>query len=224
MRRRVAIAGGIGLAALVLSTALGGGAGFGRLLMTLGMPSLGAALLTDPAWRSVALYRAGDFGAAAASFARADSRYNEANARALAGEYGAALVAYEGVMATAPENADARTNHAIVSQLYAGTRFENPAIPMELKRREGEAVAAETGQGGARAQGTGAEATNTGTSFEAPELISSGVREVPRIFDEKYLAASERWLATLDDQPGKYLKARIDAERKRRAKLAKETQ
>lgn len=223
MSRRIAITAGIGTVAIVAALTLGGISSIGRLALSLGMPSLATELLTDDAWRGVALYQAEDFAGAAEAFAsdEAGSRYNEGNARARNGEYGAALVAYESVMATEPDSIDALTNHAIVSQIYAGTRFENPAIPMQLKDREGAPVPANIGQGGARAQGTGSEANNTGAGFEMPELFGSGVREVPRIFDEKYLVASERWLATLEDQPGQYLKARIDAERKRRAKLAK---
>jgi len=38
-------------------------------------------------------------------------------------------------------------------------------------------------------------------------------------FDDLFIAADERWLVTLEDQPGKYLAARLKAEQERRRAL-----
>jgi Ca-activated chloride channel family protein len=41
---------------------------------------------------------------------------------------------------------------------------------------------------------------------------------VPHLFDAQYMAANDRWLATLEDQPGAYLRARLALEQKARIK------
>jgi len=44
----------------------------------------------------------------------------------------------------------------------------------------------------------------------------SGVRKVSKKFDDMFITASDEWLTTLLDQPGKFLAARLLAEQKRR--------
>jgi Ca-activated chloride channel family protein len=175
-------------------------------------------LFDDPHWRGVAAYRAGDFDRAAAAFGEAGDMFALGNAHARAGRYAPALIAYDEALARDPDDGAARLNADLVAELYGGTAIDG--VPLRFTReREGETVAAPEGQGEARAQGTGDEATNAGTSFDMPTLESSGVRQVPRMFDDKYIAASDRWLAGMPDEPGVYLRARLSAERKRREKL-----
>lgn len=78
-----------------------------------------AETFADEQWRGVAQYRAGDYGAAAQSFAQEDSstaHYNRGNALAQAGELEAALSAYERALELDPENADAASNKQQVEE------------------------------------------------------------------------------------------------------------
>ena len=71
-------------------------------------------------------------------------------------------------------------------------------------------------RGAARAAGQGDDVTNAASLIGLPELQSRGRLGVRKVFDDKFIEASPRWLATLEDVPGEFLAARIAAERKRR--------
>lgn len=213
-------------AILVLAAALAVGAfaacgldPFGRAAMTLGAPRLAAALFDDPHWRGIAHYRAGDFERAAGAFAEVgpDGAYNRANAEVRRGRYAAALESYDVAMARRPDPA-AQTNFDIVSAVYAGVALDPDSFARWGTEREGETVEAETGRGDGRASGDGDQVTNTGATIGLPKLESRDRLGVRKIFDDQFVVASPRWLATLDDAPGAFLAARIAHERKRRLK------
>ncbi len=193
-------------------------AAFGRLALRFGMPEAARSLLTEGPWSGVAAYRAGDFDAAATVFTELGEpgAFNRGNAYALAGSYAAALVAYDAAMVFDPNDRAALFNAGIITELYAGTKLEGVPLRFEAKKRTGETINAPDGQGNARAQGQGDEATNAGTSFDMPTLLNSGLRRVPKIFDDKYIAANERWLRSMQDEPGVYLRARLAEEKKQR--------
>ena len=187
----------------------------GRLLVRIGLPDAGALLVADPADKGGALYRAERYGEAAKAFAEAGDSYNLGLAEAWAGRYSAALAAWDRRLALDPADAEARANHAIVKGLLAGTEFQ-PVEQPEDRNREGPAMPAEIGQGGARAASTGDAAADGRTGFSLPEVASSGIRRLPVTFDAQFVLANERWLTTLEDQPGRYLRARLAAEQKAR--------
>ncbi|EON94002.1 hypothetical protein MARLIPOL_00583 [Marinobacter lipolyticus SM19] len=79
-----------------------------------------AQRLRDPQWRGSAQYHAGDYEAAADSFATGDSpraHYNRGNALARAGQLEEAINAYDQALAAQPDMEDARFNRDIVQQL-----------------------------------------------------------------------------------------------------------
>ncbi len=211
-----------GLAALCLglSLALSGTAGVGRLLLGLDLPRLAAPLLSDHGWHGAALYRAGDFAAAAKAFrqqGRAGS-YNLGNALTMAERYAAALEAFD--IARLSDDPLAAANFDLVAAHYSGLALD-PETPVAwfTQPRDGEEAAAPVGEGSARAAATGDEVTNSSTILGLPELIARGQLRVRKVFDDRFMVADQRWLATLADVPGEYLAARIAFERKRRAKL-----
>lgn len=84
----------------------------------------------DPAWQAAARYRAGDFaGASEALASRSDpqSQYNLGNALAKAGHLDEAMTAYERVLATNPEDEDARFNRDLVKRLLDQRQKQNPS-------------------------------------------------------------------------------------------------
>jgi Ca-activated chloride channel family protein len=85
-----------------------------------GQSEVAAERFTDPAWRGMARYQAGDYAAAAKAFERAggvEAGYNRGNALARAGQFEEAMEAYRQVLDEAPQHADARANLELLERL-----------------------------------------------------------------------------------------------------------
>jgi Ca-activated chloride channel homolog len=85
-----------------------------------GEPEVAAALFGRPDWRAAALYRSGEYAAAADTYRHdrsVSSRYNLGNALAHQGDYERAIAAYEQVLAADPDHSDAAFNKALVEKL-----------------------------------------------------------------------------------------------------------
>lgn len=77
-----------------------------------------AGRFEDPNWRASALYKAGDYEAAASAYDRTKgASYNQGNALARAGKLEDALAAYDEALAADPQNEDALYNRDLVEQL-----------------------------------------------------------------------------------------------------------
>jgi len=201
------------------SALLGGTEPLGRVLLAAGAPRLAAEVLTDPGWRGAAQYRAGDFAGAEISFRDAGALLNLGNARVMQRDYAAALEAYDAARLIG--DSDAAVNFDLVSVYYAGLALD-PETPIKWsadKDDDGPEMLAPEAVGSARAAGSGAETTNAGALVGLPELTSRGRLGVRKVFDDKFMVANDRWLATLSDVPGDYLAARISHEFKRRREL-----
>ena len=209
-----------GVAVLCLSAAalLGGSAPLGRIALSLGLPALAAPLLGDPGWRGVALYRAGQMDRAAEAFRAAGAHLNLGNAEVRRGHFAAALEAYD--IARRGGDAAAQANFDLVSAFYGGVAIDpDSVIAWDSTREDGPVVEAAVAEGNARASASGTDSTGASSLFDLPELKSHASQEVRRVFDDRFVVADPRWLATLPDVPGAYLEARIAQERKRRQAL-----
>lgn len=217
MRRRMVPL--VAVAALLIVAGAGGGDPFTRLALHIGLPGVAATLTDDPALRGMALSGMGRHRAAAEAFAEAGpaQTYNRATALARDGDYAEALLAYDGLLVRNPDHADARANFALLVSIYGGTKLQLTFMDIETEPRDGPTVEAFEAQAGGRAIGDGADSDGAATDIFAPEVeTGEGVRRTPKIFDDMFIAASGDWLATLHDQPGKFLAARLLAEQKRR--------
>ncbi|SMF51865.1 Ca-activated chloride channel family protein [Tistlia consotensis] len=188
---------------------LGGTAPFGRLALGLGLDRTASRLLGDPAWRGVALYRTGEFGAAAEAFRRTgpSASFNRGNALAFAGRYREAVAAYDAVIFRDPGDAEAHADRDLIAPLV------EPVIGEDVSGGRTETVAAQP-RAGDRAQREQAP---------APRPLSEQdiVAMLRKLYTTKRqtgqsVVASRQWLATLPDEPGRYLKLRLIAEHARR--------
>lgn len=216
---RVAFAG-FALFLLAFAALSGGANVFGRGALGLGLPRVAAAVFHDPGWRGVAHFRAGNFAAAETEFEKAGPKaaFNLGNARVQLVHYPAALEAYDLALAHNRQDAAAEVNFDVVLALYAGTRIDPDSIARWGEDKQGVTMEADVAKGAARAAGTGDEVTNTGATIGVPALQSREQAGVRKVFDDKFVTANPRWLATLADVPGAYLAARISHEFKRRKK------
>lgn len=170
--------------------ALAGKAPLAKLLLILHLPGLAAALLDDPAVKGVALYRAGDYAAADDAFRQAGrgSTYNRGLSLAATGDYPLSLAYFDAVLFTNPADSMARENRNV----------ENALVPPHL----GEANAAGR---------IAAEAIAVSGGSPVDEIKRLG-----RQLDEGRRVADADWLAGLSDDPGEFLRLRLEAEHKRR--------
>lgn len=170
---------------------LAGRAPMAKLLLILGLPGLAAPLIDDPAMRGVALYRAGAFDAADQAFREAGrgSTYNRGLSLAVTGDYALSVAYFDAVLFGTPSDSEARENRNLVNGL----------IPPHL------------GQSNAAGR-LAAEAV-----VPAPPT-TEGAR-LQRPLDQGRRVADADWLAALADDPGEFLKLRLQAEYQRRLSL-----
>lgn len=132
-------------------------------------PRAAASRLDDPQWQGTALYRSGDFEAAAEAFGRsetADALYNRGNALARSGELSQALAAYDAALAAHPGHEDATFNRALVERLLeqqqqdGGQQQSGADSEPDQQQQEGDQQGQQDGEGqrdGRRQQKPGGE-------------------------------------------------------------------
>jgi Ca-activated chloride channel family protein len=266
--RAVGLAIAAALLALAGIVALASADRGGRMLLAFGMPDAAAAVLRDPAWRGVALHRAGRFAEATAALRRTrspEAAYNLGNAFARAGDLALAIKAYDIALRRDPNDADARANRALVDRLMRaraadGRKSAGNANARAVSEHAGGDTAAsdengdtqssfgdgmagqrEAGSSG-ETQGTsrvdrrgdategdmedgaasskGAATDSAGRAGRSGGLTTAASADGPP--PSKAAAAAEdgqatlQWLAAIPDDPGRFVRLRIAAERQRR--------
>lgn len=196
----------------------------GRLLLSAGFPGAAAAIMSDPAWKGVAYYSEHRWADAAEAFRQSHSpgsNYNLGNALAQAGQYSAAIDAYVAAVAWEPENVDARTNRHIIEVLMrsdsgkpevSGQGASAGLIPKEASVDSSAAAAGKNNSGG----GVG----SLGGGGDAKPSRQMTLYENGALVGPKAKASSTnpdlRWLETLPDKAGTFLKLQIAYEHDRR--------
>ncbi len=186
------------LALALAMLALAGPQALGRIALWAGLPRWAAPLLSDPAERGVALYRAGDFAAADAALAQAGrtQTYNRGLSLAALGQYPLARAYFDAVLFASPSDAQARANRELLSTLIPPETGDS-IVPGRI-----------AGVGGL-SSGPPTDSTTSGV------LMINWKRDV----EARGIAASDAWLATLPDDPGEFLRLRLKAEYDRRTAL-----
>lgn len=180
----------------------------GYELLRAGHADAAARRFEDPRWAAVAQYRAGDMEGAAEGF-RADDTptgyYNLGTALAQLGALEAAVAAYERVLATTPDHADARHNRDLVAGLLAQGAGEDGA---------------DAGRAGAP-EGLGAAPQDSPAARAEPD---AGMRDADAgaapptdaATDPPSAGARIRWLDSVPDDPGGLLRRKFRYETNQR--------
>jgi len=207
-----------------------------------------AALFADPHWRAAALYRAGRYGESAAALADLDdvqAHYNRGTALAQAGDLPGALAALEQALAQDPDHADARHNHAVISELLARSQAEaeqaaqgtpspgegdgdgqredaSQAGPPESGQAD-PSQAQDAGEGQPEAAGRDgqgdarASAVDSADGTDGAEAALTAQRSEAIDFpdEEEVRQAMEQWLRQVPDEPGVLLQRKFEYQYRR---------
>jgi Ca-activated chloride channel family protein len=99
------------------------------------------ALARDPAWRGAAAYRAGDYAAAAKTLQQvpgATAAYNRGTALARAGQFEAAIGAFDRALQLDPQLADAKANRQAVQDWLRRKQPDAQDKPQDQKNGQGD--------------------------------------------------------------------------------------
>ena len=196
-----------------------------------------AVLAEDPAIAGEALYRSGDFPRAGQSWSQpgsegnnlADTHYNRGNAMAQAGEFEAAIAAYDAALELDPQMEDATFNRDLVDQ---------------MKQQEQEKQDQEDQQGEDSEDQEGDESEDGEQSDEQSDDQQDGEQkddesdeeqegeqegqpkpsEMEQNWSEEDAQAMEQWLRRIPDDPGGLLRRKFRNQHQRRGAPADESE
>ena len=202
----------------------------GQHLLEAGRPGEAARHFRDPAWRGVALYRAGDFAGAAREFAKgqtAQAHYNRGNALARAGDLEGALDAYDQALELQPDLPAALSNQAMVqealqardAQVQADAQAAQQHTPPDRDNPgnsgspsdAAEATPAEGDPANRQATATGDPQADTGPDqpSAADDTLQPPPRPADTALDAEQRQALEQWLREIPDNPAELLRRKF---------------
>ena len=193
-----------------------------------------AALARDPAIAGEAFYRSGDFATASQAWSQldqADSHYNRGNALAQAGDFEAAIAAYDAALALDPEMEDATLNRELVKQMQQ----EKEQQQKEQEDSEGESSDEQSGdksEQGEQSEDQSSENQQDGEQSdeesdqqkEGEENGEPSESDMAQNWSEEDAQAMEQWLRRIPDDPGGLLRRKFHNQHQRRGAPADESE
>lgn len=163
----------------------------GQRLLAQGRYAEAAQHFRDPHWQGVALYRAGQFKEAAATFARIDTPeavFDRGNALVMLGKYAEAIASYDHALQRRPDWPDAKANRAL-----AEARRKLLAPPAD------------------DAGGTGGQLEADAYTFDDRPQQSSDAKEVEVVAGENLSNEQVQalWLRRVQTKPADFLRAKF---------------
>lgn len=198
-----------------------------------GEPAVAAALFDDGGdepWRAAALYRSGEYAAAAEHYRSGDATadlYNLGNALAQQQAYADAIEAYDAVLSRDPDHEDARFNKSLVEQLLERQQqAENDQQARQDQGQQNPEDSTANPEGGSddsgeanEQQGEEQQPSETAQSQEQQSEARSEdgepSEELTASRDEKQ-DALEQWLRRVPDDPGGLLRRKFQYETNQR--------
>jgi Ca-activated chloride channel family protein len=180
-------------------------------------PDLAATLAVDPAISGEAFYRSEDYQGAVQSWSRisgADAWYNQGNAMAHAGEFDAALSAYDRALVDNPDMEDALFNRDLVEKLKQ-QQEEEESEQGENSEEEGEGEPDSEQEGEGEPQEGENESDQEGEPQEG-EQSEPSQQEMEMAWSEEDAQAMEQWLRRIPDDPGGLLRRKFRNQHQRR--------
>ena len=194
-----------------------------------------AVLAKDPAIVGEAFYRSGDYARAGQSWSqpdqaieRADSHYNRGNAMAQAGEFEAAIAAYDAALELDPQMEDAAFNRDLVEQMKQQQEQEQ----QDQQGEPSEDQQGDESQDGEQSEDQSSENQQDGEqSDEESDQEREGEQEgqpkaseMEQNWSEEDAQAMEQWLRRIPDDPGGLLRRKFRNQHQRRGAPADESE
>lgn len=176
-------------------------------------------LARDPGIVGEALYRSGDYARAGQSWSQLDQaepHYNRGNALAQAGEYEAAIAAYDAALQQSPGMEDALFNRSLVEQLKEQEEQEQQQQEQDQagdQSEEGEQGEQRPGEEGEESQQEDEAANEENEGEESGQASQS---EIAQNWSEEDAQAMEQWLRRIPDDPGGLLRRKFRNQHQRR--------
>ncbi len=193
-----------------------------------------AVLAKDPAIAGEAFYRTGDFVRAGQSWSQlnqADSHYNRGNSMAQAGEFEAALAAYDAALAQDPDMQDAIFNRELVEKMKQqqeqqqqdqedseGEPSEEQSGDESEQGEQGDEESSENQQDGEQGDEESDE------QKEGEENDEPSESEMEQNWSEEDAQAMEQWLRRIPDDPGGLMRRKFRNQHQRRGAPADESE
>ena len=193
-----------------------------------------AVLAKDPAIAGEALYRNGDFpgaGQAWSQLQQADSHYNRGNSLAQAGDYEAAIAAYDEALAIDPEMEDAIFNRSLVEQM----KQQQEQQQQDKENSEGEPSEDQSGDESEQGEQSDEQSDQDQKDGEQAEEESDQQKEgeengepsesdMEQNWSEEDAQAMEQWLRRIPDDPCGLLRRKFRNQHQRRGAPADESE
>lgn len=193
-----------------------------------GRAAAAASLAKNPAIAGEALYRSGDYAGASQAFAELDeaqSHYNRGNALAHAGDYDAAIAAYDNALELDPNMEDALFNRSLVEEMKEMEQQESEGESSEEQQGEegeqgeqGEEQSSDQQQEGEQNE---QESDEQDSGEENQQTVES---EMEQNWSEEDAQAMEQWLRRIPDDPGGLLRRKFRNQHQRRGAPADESE
>ncbi len=195
-----------------------------------------AVIAKDPAIAGEAFYRSGEFVQAEQSWSQLDqedSHYNRGNAMAQAGDFDAAIAAYDAALALDPVMEDAIFNRALVEQMKQ--QQEQQQQQQDQENSEGESSedqSSEESEEGEQGEDQSSEEQQDGEQSgeesdeqqEGEESSEPSESEMAQNWSEEDAQAMEQWLRRIPDDPGGLLRRKFRNQHQRRGAPADESE
>jgi len=197
-----------------------------------------AILAEDPAIAGEAFYRSGDFARAGQSWSQlanskddVNSHYNRGNAMAQAGEFEAAIAAYDAALELDPKMEDAVFNRDLVKQMkqqqdqeqqdqedQQGDSSEDQEGDESQDGEQGEEQSSEEQQNGEQGD------EESDQEQEGDQDGQAAPSEMEQNWTEEDAQAMEQWLRRIPDDPGGLLRRKFRNQHQRRGAPADESE
>ena len=195
-----------------------------------GRAAAAVSLAKDPSIAGEALYRSGDYVGANQAWSEldgADSHFNRGNSLAHAGDYDAAIAAYDEALEIDPGMEDALFNRALVEQMKQMEQQQQDSDSQSSadqdgeqseQDEQGEEQSSDQQQDGEQNE---QESDEQNSSEENQQSVES---EMEQNWSEEDAQAMEQWLRRIPDDPGGLLRRKFRNQHQRRGAPADESE